>query len=272
MTDGKMTWDGYKSWVSTLIQSKTSFLCRGQSNEYWKLQTTFHREAIHKKLSLLDYLDVIIPDIHYHLCAVHDEIINLRVQEEFGAFLALIQHHGFPTPLLDWTLSPYIAAYFAFKGVNDVQPQSDNVKIYLFDHLQWLKSFEQLYDLRDTSKGFVSILKPYAKHNPRIIAQQGCFTLTNIEEMEQYILERAIQNQTNFLYTALLSVKEKPLVLKELNWMGINEMTLFPSIGGICRGLKTMHFSPDTIGPTLSEQLNLLAKTNLPNEGPSVGW
>ena len=90
--------------------------------------------------------------------------------------------------------------------------------------------------------------------------------------MEGYIFSRSTEVKKTFLYTALLSVKEKPRVLKELNLMGINEMTLFPSIDGICRALKTQFFSAETVGPTFSEMMELISKTkpettNIPEKG-----
>jgi hypothetical protein len=245
-----MTWDEYKAWVSDLVKVKGSYFCRGHANENWKLQTSFHREAVHKKITLTQYLEIILPEIHYHISGILNDFTDLRIEYEFGAFLALIQHHGFPTPLLDWTLSPYMAAYFAFREVNEIHPLSNNIKIYMFDYNEWAKSFKQPLDLKDTTTEFVSIIRPFAKFNPRIIAQQGIFTLTNVDDMELYINSRANETKKNFLYSVLLSVKEKPNVMRELNLMGINEMTLFPGLEGICRSLKSQFFSPDTVGLT----------------------
>ncbi len=140
---------------------------------------------------------------------------------------------------------------------------TSHVKIYIFDYLEWTKSFEQIYDLKD-SKKIVSALRPYAKYNPRIIPQQGRFIVTNIDDIEQYIGERSIESKKTFLYTARLSVKEKPHILKELNLMGINEMSLFPSIEGICRALKHQFFSADIVGPTFSERMEQFKITSIP--------
>lgn len=79
--------------------------------------------------------------------------------------------------------------------------------------------------------------------------------------MEAYILMRSAEVNKTFLYTALLSVKEKPNVLRELSLMGINEMTLFPSIDGICRAIRSQFFCADSVGPTLSELLGVIDKT-----------
>jgi hypothetical protein len=259
MAGNVLSWSDYKNWISKLVKNnKKSYYCRGHASEDWKLRTSFHREASRSGITLLEYLDSIIPEIHYKICAVRSEIINLNNEFEFGAFLALIQHHGFPTPLLDWTLSPYIAAYFAYREVPDQSSLSDNVKIYIFDYLEWTRAFNQPFNLRDITTNYVSVLRPYAKFNPRIIPQQGAFTVTNVDDMEQYINQRSTETGKKFLYEARLSVKEKPYILRELNLMGINEMTLFPSIGGICRALKTQFFSAETVGPTMKEMIEFI--------------
>lgn len=253
-----ITWDQYKSWVSQLAKDHISYYCRGHANENWKLQTSFHRAASLTGITLIDYLDTIIPELHYHVCAQANEIINLQQPEEFGAFVALLQHHGFPTPLLDWTLSPYIAAYFAFREVNDAAPQSDNVKLFIFDYIDWSNQFAQPLNLREVKMSYVSIFRPYAKYNPRLIPQQGVFTVTNVDSMEDYILKRSQEVNKQFLFIALLSVKEKPHIMRELNLMGINEMSLFPSVDGICRAMRARFFSQNTVGLTPTEWLAIL--------------
>ena len=226
MTERVVSWLEYKNLISELVKDNKNYYCRGHANDRWKLQTSFHRAASGigngngNGITLLQYLDSLIPEVHYHISAIRDEIIDLRNEQEFGAFLALIQHHGFPTPLLDWTVSPYIAAYFAFREVDDNYPASENVKIYIFDYLEWMREFEQIFNLRDTTKKYVSVIRPYAKFNPRIIPQQGSFTVSNVDDMEEYMFSRSTEVKKTFLYTVLLSVKEKPAVLKELNLWG----------------------------------------------------
>ncbi len=46
--------------------------------------------------------------------------------------LCFARHLGFPSPLLDWTYSYYVAAFFAFRDVNSYNVPSNKVAIYAY--------------------------------------------------------------------------------------------------------------------------------------------
>ncbi len=60
-------------------------------------------------------------------------------------WLSLLQHHGTPTRLIDFTESPYIAAYFAFQ--DDESEKSESVAIWCVNRIRFYQA--ALYYLKE---------------------------------------------------------------------------------------------------------------------------
>ncbi len=92
----EMDWKGFKEYVSTLKEGRR-FLFRGQ-NTLRRLRTSFHRAG---RSDLIRFVNEDIPALHRHLSARTKHVFKLEIPDENGAFFNLVQHHGYPTPLLD---------------------------------------------------------------------------------------------------------------------------------------------------------------------------
>lgn len=228
------TWEQYKSYIKDLNQNH--YIYRGQSTTM-PLRTSFHR---HNRCNLIRYSMVDIPLLRKHICAETGRLFNLRDMDEHGAFLNLAQHNGYPTPLLDWTSSPYIAAYFAFAEISNLCVSS-NVRIFVFDGFNWSSDCPTTGDIA-TTKLSIRVLDLLAINNNRAIPQQSVTTFSNVDDIEAYIHSQEIKNEKNYLTIIELPVTEKDNVLKDLYQMGVTASSLFPGLTGVCKMLKEKYF------------------------------
>jgi hypothetical protein len=121
-------------------------LFRGQREADWKLETTLERYHP-SSLSLAHYYTSISaarPQIEAHTglrweIELPNEYRKRARDSDAGLFfmgdlpaydyMVYLRHHGFPSPLLDWTRSPYIAAFFSFRDEGD---PDGRVAIYVY--------------------------------------------------------------------------------------------------------------------------------------------
>lgn len=107
-----------KRWaeVKEIFNSSPLWAFRGQARAEWPLETTLYREAMRVGLFKLSYIDLLHRErflVERFQRFAHHYRSDLPPEDDPLAWLALIQHYGGPTRLLDFTSSLYIAAFFA---------------------------------------------------------------------------------------------------------------------------------------------------------------
>jgi hypothetical protein len=231
-------WAGFMEYVSSLKGRR--YLFRGQ-NEPWRLRTSFHRKG---RADLGRFLSEDVPALYKHLSARTKHVFNLNNPDENGAFFNLIQHHGYPTPLLDWTYSPYVAAFFAYRRISNENAASAEasakVRIHVFDQESWKKDINQILFVV-APRLHVSIGEFLAIENERMIPQQSASTITNVDDIEPYIRSMEVSGKT-YLSAIDLPVGDRRQVVRDLSYMGITAGSLFPGLDGACEELTERNF------------------------------
>lgn len=227
------TWDEFRQWA--VAQRPRHFIFRGQRNPR-KLVSTFHR-TWRKDLPRW------ISDDVSRLFGAVAERLNYPLQmgnlQHNAAIWSILQHHGYPTPLLDWTFSPFVAAYFAFQNASgDASP-----RIFIFDQANWNDRYGKAQFYADSAPLQMVVIESMQVANPRHVPQQAISAVTNVADVEGFIRKRELEDGVTYLTVCDLPVDSRPQIMRELELMGITYGSLFPGLDGICRDMKDLMFA-----------------------------
>ena len=249
------TINSWREFVDAISQHQAAgkqWIYRGQRSSNWELRTTFERTlgAWGADLQTAPLLEErILRDFRRRYTGDHSIIDTDTLH-----CLALMQHHGAPTRLLDCTYSPYVAAYFAIESgaarsaiwcINCEWCQNAAGEIVGLPQLderdKWRDelTFRKLY-MNSNAKNFVFTENPFHL-NSRLIIQQGVFLCpgnVRTEFTENFVAMRGAQDRNNILKLDLnLSMQGVREFSAELRRMNIGAAALFPGLDGFARSL-----------------------------------
>lgn len=206
------------------------YLYRGQNNTEWKLISSYSRFCYNNNcvfdLSVFNrMLDSFMHESSYYLG---------KEMNKLGYFqkIAFAQHYGLPTPFLDWTESPYIAAFFALctRTLNDKgafriwRMEVDNTADYYMNQKEAQNLSEEFY-----------IIKTRVVDTKRIWKQNGYFSYLNSNEsLDDYLKTK---NSDVKIRHYDIYENEWVYVMKDLKFMGITHGNIFDSLDGVARDI-----------------------------------
>lgn len=229
---------------------------RGHGDTDWLLKASIERIATKPGIAE-DYVEREFKRRAHHY--LHD----LPGDQEDLEWLALMQHYGAPTRLLDWTKSPYVAAFFAAECASPEKDfaiwavDQDSVKAEALamlglnnpgddTNLASRENFTRIYrDQQPANLYLVVPIQPY-RMNERLTIQQGVFLCANNPVIGfRTCLKRLLDCAQKkgkmsgpWLYKLVVTRKARMGVLEILNRMNINSATLFPGLDGFARSLR----------------------------------
>lgn len=256
-------------WDDRIKRHRSSYAFRGMLDSSWEMKTSlirlggdFHKLEKHLLRNFRKY--------------AHKEVVE---RDSFWHWLAVAQHHGLPTRLLDWTYSPFVAMHFATDDVSRMKSDGiiwcvnmpevnkrlpkklksaiDGEGSYVFtiDMLAKLelpnsntplvngkRSGQPVQDLDDFDKlsaGPFAIFIEPPSIDDRIINQFALFSAISDSKIT---MDEWLKSHPKLCKKVIIPSKLKWEVRDKLDQANINERVIYPGLDGLSSWLKR-HYS-----------------------------
>ena len=246
------------AWNDSIGRFRSPFAFRGQCGPSDDLSSGLVRLAAGRDVAALEQ----------HLLRNFRKYAHSEVGERsIWHWLALAQHRGLPTRLLDWTYSPFVALHFATANldrmaedssvwaVNFVQANrtlppklrrllqregSDTATVEMLGAFRSLSDFD-----RQARRPFVLFMEPPSL-DPRITNQFALFSLMPDPSAR---IDHWLKSAPNLARRIIIPSSLKWEVRDKLDQLNINERVLFPGLDGLSRWLTRYYWPrPNDMG------------------------
>ncbi|MFB3828515.1 MAG: FRG domain-containing protein [Bryobacteraceae bacterium] len=258
------SWDDFLKAVTGSPYSNWAF--RGERHAQWPLFTALSRYLMDFGVHPDAWADQELRILRIFKRKAHQHLVQPPALDDDFQWLALMQHHGAPTRLLDFTWSPYVAAFFALERARDEaavwalnparltsgRDRATPTRREMDPRL--LGNYERYF--RHNRRAFIWLGEPHTM-NRRLSAQSGTFAVPGkLDVPMEEILSRYPEPESLIVKFVLPAHRIRATGLRELYRMNITYATLFPDLDGLARSLAyelEFHwaYDPRTLEPLL---------------------
>ncbi|MBC7817929.1 MAG: FRG domain-containing protein [Planctomycetaceae bacterium] len=228
------SWKYFADFIHKEMLEYREYIWRGQRCSDWLLESTLDRKI--KKHSAARQSTLTANHLTAFRYAARGRRggnpPNLGTENDWWA---LGQHHGLATPILDWSASPYVAAYFAFFGTG--APQTPRRTIFALNAGSTIESKNkeiQKGHTGDDRPPIVEFFRPLSDENARLVNQRGLFTRGPAGVDLEAWVKTNFAGEDRYMHLIKINIpnNDRMLCLRSLNRMNINHATLFPDLYG----------------------------------------
>ncbi len=252
-----------ETYNSRIGRYKSRFAFRGVSSKDYEMETSLMR------------LKGEYPKVESHLLRQFKKYAHNQItaKDHDWYWLAVAQHYGLPTRLLDWTYSPDVALHFATASTSHYDKDGAVWKVnykkahellppILFGHAKdtntWILTVEILEEMFKDLKGldsegkrigdFVVFFEPPTLDD-RILNQFAYFSACSRPDM---LLDKWLEDKPDLWQKVIIPKELKWEIRDKLDQRNISERILFPGLGGLSSWLKRYYLPTTPIIKSLS--------------------